>query len=287
MAAVAGEGERALEGRTALVTGGGTGIGLGCARALLQAGATVTLAGRREEVLARAAKQLGPEARPGAEVRTAVCDVTREEDVQRAVERAVDARGHLDVAVANAGTGFGSFLLLTDAASFRQALDLNVVGSFHTIKAAALAMKDSGGGSIVAMSSVAGALPHRSMPAYCTAKAGLEMLVRCAADELGCFEIRVNAVAPGIVATETMERFVIPSREVVESYLDNMPLRRLGTALDVGRLVRFLAGPESSWITGQVIGIDGGHSLRCGPDYAPLLRPGFGEETWKFLHGDR
>jgi NAD(P)-dependent dehydrogenase (short-subunit alcohol dehydrogenase family) len=278
--------ELALEGRKVLVTGGGTGIGFGCARALLRDGASVTLAGRREEVLVQAARELAAGAPPGAEVRTAVCDVTREEEVQRAVARAADPRGRLDVAIANAGTGFGSFLLVTDAASFRQALDLNILGGFNTIKAAALAMKDSGGGAIVAMSSIAGALTHRSMPAYCTAKAGLEMLVRCAADELGCFEIRVNAVAPGIVATEMMERFVIPNREVVEEYLDNMPLRRLGSVDDVAALVRFLAGPESSWITGQVIGVDGGHALRRGPDYAAMLRPGFGEETWKFLHGD-
>jgi NAD(P)-dependent dehydrogenase (short-subunit alcohol dehydrogenase family) len=111
------------------------------------------------------------------------------------------------------------------------------------------------------------------------------MLVRCAADELGCHGIRVNAVAPGIVATEMMERFVIPNRAVVEDYLDNMPLRRLGSVEDVAGLVRFLAGPESSWITGQVIGVDGGHSLRRGPDFAPLLRPALGEETWRFLHG--
>ncbi|MBM4268132.1 MAG: SDR family oxidoreductase [Deltaproteobacteria bacterium] len=277
---------KALEGKTALVTGGGTGIGLGCARALLRDGATVTIAGRRSDVLEAAAASLAAEAPDGAEVRWLTCDVTVEEDVKRAVGRAADTSGHLDIAVANAGTGFGSYILLTDAATFRQALDLNVIGSYNTIRAAAFAMKDSGGGSIVAMSSVAGALSHRSMPAYCTAKAGLDMLVRCAADELGGFGIRVNSVRPGIVATEIMEAFVIPNQDVVGDYLEKMPIRRVGEIDDVGRLVRFLAGPESSWITGQAIGIDGGLTVRGGPNYDPMMRALLGEDAWKIVRGD-
>lgn len=273
-----------LAGKTALVTGGGTGIGMGCARALLAEGAIVTIVGRRAEVLEQAAAGLR-EAVPGAEVRWRTCDVTQEEQVAAAVAHAADAEGHLDVAVANAGTGFGSFLLLTDAATFRQALDLNILGTFNTIKAAALAMKDSGGGSIVAMSSVAGAVVHPSLPAYCTAKAGMEMLVRCAADELGPFGIRVNAVRPGIVATEIMEQFVIPNQEVVADYLDNMPIARIGTPDDVARLVCFLAGPDSTWITGQAIGVDGGHALRRGPRYDAMLRPLLGEEAWRLVKG--
>lgn len=273
-----------LAGKTALVTGGGTGIGTGCARALLAEGAIVTIVGRRADVLEQAATGLR-EAVPGGEVRWRTCDVTKEEEVAAAVAHAADAKGHLDVAVANAGTGFGSFILLTDAATFRQALDLNILGTFNTIKAAALAMKDSGGGSIVAMSSVAGAVVHPSLPAYCTAKAGMEMLVRCAADELGVFGIRVNAVRPGIVATEIMEQFVIPNQEVVADYLDNMPIARIGTPGDVARLVCFLAGPDSTWITGQAIGVDGGHSLRRGPRYDAMLRPLLGEEAWRLVKG--
>jgi NAD(P)-dependent dehydrogenase (short-subunit alcohol dehydrogenase family) len=274
-----------LAGKTALVTGGGTGIGFGCARALLAEGAAVTIVGRRGDLLEQKARELAA-ADPRADVRWKTCDVTSEEDVAAAVAHAADERGHLDVAVANAGTGFGSFILLTDAATFRQALDLNVLGTFNTIKAAALAMKDSGGGSIVAMSSVAGAIVHPSMPAYCSAKAGMEMLVRCAADELGHFGIRVNAVRPGIVATEIMEQFVLPNQEVVDDYLDNMPIARVGSVEDVARLVCFLAGPDSSWITGQAIGVDGGHSLRRGPRYDAMMRPLLGEEAWRLVKGE-
>jgi NAD(P)-dependent dehydrogenase (short-subunit alcohol dehydrogenase family) len=274
-----------LAGKTALVTGGGTGIGFGCARALLADGAAVTIVGRRAELLEGGAAKLAAEV-PGGDVRWKTCDVTREDEVAAAVAHAADARGHLDIAVANAGTGFGSFILLTDAATFRQALDLNVLGTFNTIKAAALAMKDSGGGSIIAMSSVAGAIVHPSLPAYCSAKAGMEMLVRCAAEELGHFGIRVNSVRPGIIATEIMEQFVIPNQDVVAEYLDNMPIARVGTVEDVARVVCFLAGPDSTWITGQAIGVDGGHSLRRGPRYDAMMRPILGEEAWRLVKGD-
>ncbi len=275
-----------LEGKTALITGGGTGIGFGCARALLMDGATITIVGRRADVLEQAAARLEADAPAGAGVRFLTCDVTDEEAVTAAVAYAADAKGHLDIAIANAGTGFGSYILLTDAATFRQALDLNILGSYNTIRAAAFAMKDSGGGSIVAVSSIAGAITHQAMPAYCTAKAGLDMLVRCAADELGHFGIRVNSIQPGLTATEIMDAFVLPNEEVVDDYIDNMPLGRVGTTEDVAQLARFLAGPESSWITGQSVAVDGGHTLRRGPRYDALFRPGMGEDVWKVVKGD-
>jgi len=276
----------ALQGKTALVTGGGTGIGKGCARRLLREGASVTLAGRREEVLRKAANELMERAPEGAEVRVAVCDVTEEAQIASAVDTARKGRDRLDVVVANAGTGFGSYILITDAATFRKALDLNILGTFNTIKAAALAMKETGGGSIVSISSIAATLTHPSMPAYCASKAGMEMLVRCAADELGAFKIRVNTVRPGIIATEIMEKFVLNREDVLADYLSNMPLSRVGSVEDVANLVAFLAGSEASWITGASIPVDGGHALRRGPDFSSMLRPALGEETWKFLHGD-
>jgi NAD(P)-dependent dehydrogenase (short-subunit alcohol dehydrogenase family) len=265
-----------LAGHHALVTGGGTGIGLACSRALAADGAIVTIAGRRPDVLEAAAKVLRT-AVPDAEIRTATCDVTDEDAVAAAVAHAVDDRGRLQIAVANAGTGFGSHILITKAESWRQAMDLNIVGGFNTIKHSGLAMKE-GGGSIVAMSSIAGAVTHRFLSAYCAAKAGLEMLVRCAADELGVFGIRVNAVRPGIVPTPATEGNIVAIPEVREDYLQQMPISRLGTPDDVAATVRFLAGPESSWITGQAIGVDGGHSLRRGPDYEPMQRMYLGDE---------
>jgi NAD(P)-dependent dehydrogenase (short-subunit alcohol dehydrogenase family) len=134
------------------------------------------------------------------------------------------------------------------------------------------------GGSIVAMSSIAGAVTHRFLSAYCAAKAGLEMLVRCAADELGVFGIRVNAVRPGIVPTPGTEGNILAVPEVRDDYLHQMPISRIGTPDDVAATVRFLAGPESSWITGQALGVDGGHSLRRGPDSERMQRWFLGDQ---------
>jgi NAD(P)-dependent dehydrogenase (short-subunit alcohol dehydrogenase family) len=251
----------ALLGLSALVTGGGSGIGLGTAQRLAADGATVTIAGRTEEKLAAAAALI-----PGASY--VVADVTDEADVEQAVVEAAASSGRLDVLFACAGgSRHGGPIIASDADAWRATVDLNLVGTFLCIKHAAKLMMQNGGGSIIGMSSIAGHTTHRFMSAYCASKAGIEMLVKCAADELGEYGIRVNGVQPGIVDTELMS-FITAGGPVLESYYANMPVARVGTVADVAAVVAFLAGPESTWITGQMIGIDGGHQLRRGPDYS-------------------
>ena len=131
-------------------------------------------------------------------------------------------------------------------------------------------MAASGGGSIIAMSSIAGHSTHRLMSAYCVGKAGIEMLVKVAADELGGQGIRVNAVQPGLVDTDLVG-FITAGGKLLDDYMEQMPVSRVGTVDDIAAVVRFLAGPESTWITGQMIGIDGGHQLRRGPQYGLLF----------------
>ncbi len=176
----------------ALVTGGGSGIGLACASWLLRDGCAVTIAGRTEAKLVGAAEGLRADAPDGVEVSTVACDVADEGAVRDAVGRASEAVGGLHIAVLAAGTGTFGPVLTTDVAAWQAVLDTNLTGTFLGIKHAGAQIAASGGGAIVAISSIAGPLTHRFMSAYCVSKAGLEALVRNAADELGIAGVRVE-----------------------------------------------------------------------------------------------
>ncbi len=264
-----------FEGQSALVTGGATGIGLACATHLARDGAAVVLAGRRAEKLEEAAATLRAAGAP--EVHTVVCDVTDEAAVEAAVGVAAGV-GRFTMVVANAGTGAASPLHLMPLEEWNSVLGTNLTGAFLTIKHSAAHLARNGGGSIVAVSSIAGPLTHRYMTSYCVSKAGLEMLVRQAADELGSVGIRANAVRPSLVPTD-ISVGLTGSPEIVQDYLDQIPVGRLGTVDDIASAVRFLLGPESSWITGQCIGTDGGHTLRRGPNLTPLMEMVLGPEA--------
>ncbi|MEY2433647.1 MAG: hypothetical protein QOC92_3372, partial [Acidimicrobiaceae bacterium] len=179
--------------------------------------------------------------------------------------------GGLDILFANAGGShhMGPFDS-ADLDGVRATIDLNLVGTIICIKHAVPVMKDAGGGSIIGMSSGAGHFPHRSLWAYGASKAGIEEACRYAAEELGSSGIRVNVVQPGIIDDELMT-FITAGGKLLDDYLANMPLGRVGTVEDVAEAVRFLAGPESSWITGACLPIDGGHHLRRGANYALLF----------------
>ena len=260
---------KSLVGTAALVTAGGTGLGLGIATRLAEDGCVVTICGRREAVLSAACEEIGNDSR------YIVCDVTQDDQVKAAVEAAAQPLNRLDIAVANAGGGVAAGpLVLTDLDAWNATLALTVTSTLSTIRHAAPVMSRSNGGAIVAVSSIAGHKTHRNLGQYCVAKAGVEMLVRNSADELGRYGIRVNGVRPGLVPTE-MAAGLEQTPAVREDYLQQMPLGRLGTPQDVAAAVRFLAGPEASWITGRLLGVDGGHSLRRGPDLDALFSEAF------------
>ena len=267
-------GDAVLGDEVALVTGGGSGIGLGCARALAADGATVVLAARGVERLESSADELRREL-PSARVETVECDVTDEASVEAACAAASEL-GRFTIVVANAGYGAASPFHLTPLEEWEGVLGVNLTGAFLTMKHAVPHLVANGGGSIVAVSSIAGVETHRFMTPYTVSKAGLEMLVRQVADELGPHGVRANAVRPGLVPTEaTTGLLAVP--EVLDDYLEQMPLGRTGTTRDVAELVRFLAGPESSWVTGTCIGVDGGHHLRRGPNLDSVMA---------LVHGD-
>jgi NAD(P)-dependent dehydrogenase (short-subunit alcohol dehydrogenase family) len=265
-----------LSGRNALVTGGGSGIGLACARRLLSDGATVTLAGRSEARLRAATASLIEDAPDGAGVRWVACDVTDEADVAAAVARA-DTESGLSIVVASAGTGWVEPVTTLAVASYRKVIDTNLTGTFLTLKHTAPRIAGSGGGAFTAISSVAGTLTTRFLAPYCAAKAGVDMLVRSAADELGHLGVRVNSVQPGLVPTELSEALV-EDASIRADWVEQMPLGRLGMVDDVAAAVRFLSGSGASWITGVCVPVDGGNHLRRGPNLDPYVERTFGSQ---------
>ena len=258
-----------LQGKLVLVTGGGTGIGRACAARLATEGASVTICGRTEQTLAAAVADI--DCGDGGSVSYQVTDVTSEDDMARVAQAAADAGGHLHGVVANAGGGggMGPYHLL-DTDEFKRVLNLNVVGTMLTIKHTVERLAAAGGGSFVAMSSLAGNVTHPYFGAYTAGKAGIEAMIRNAADEFGPAGVRFNAVRPGFIATEIME--AIPRDSAVyASYIENTPLGGVGRPSDVAALVAFLISDESRWITGTAINVDGGHGLRRGPDFGSFL----------------
>jgi NAD(P)-dependent dehydrogenase (short-subunit alcohol dehydrogenase family) len=260
-----------LDGRVALVTGGGTGLGLACARALVTAGARVMLAARREPVLREACQALGEAAH------FVRCDVADDASVEDAVAATEERLGPLSLAVNAAGAASLGSVLNSTSVELTATLDTNLVGVFRCVRAEARAMRAHGSGSIVNVSSIAGKLTHRWMTAYCISKAGVNMLTRCAADDLGEHGIRVNAVMPGLVPTD-LAAPLSGNPEAVAEYQRCMPQARLGSPEEVGDTVAFLLSDAAAWVTGQCLAVDGGHTIRKGPDLVPLFRKILPEE---------
>lgn len=266
-----------LAGKTALVTGGGSGIGLACAKAFHRDGATVVLVGRDADRLGRARAELESQPNGNGRVLAYPGDAGREADVAAAVALAEETTGRLDIAVANAGTGALGPIVAMDDAGWQRVMQTNLSGTFYTFKHAGAAIARSGGGAMCSISSIAGVRTHRFMGAYCASKAAIDMLARNTADELGGVGVRVNSVCPGLVDTE-LSAGLRGSEAIRDDYLDCMPIARLGTVDDIAAAVRFLCGPEASWITGVVLSVDGGHHLRRGPNIDALAALMFPEE---------
>lgn len=256
-----------LHGQHALVVGGGSGIGLGTARLLARDGARVTIAGRTADTLAAAADELATE---GLEVAWTTCDAMVARDVAAAVASASDTDHGLHIAVVVPGGASITPVLAYGDDQFSAEVDRNVRPVFLTLKYAGRAMVRAGGGAFVAVSSTAAAFSTRYLAAYGAGKAAVDALVRVAADELGEYGVRVNSVRPGLTRTgATAGAFAHPG--MLAAFAAGQPLARHGEVADVAATIRHLAGPESSWITGQALAVDGGHTLRAFVDYADLL----------------
>lgn len=248
-----------LASKVALVTGAASGIGLGIARRFLDEGASVLFADIN-------AKAVGAAVPAGASAATAVADITKEDDVIAMVDAAVEAFGRLDIAV-NAAYGVkaippdlppsGVFMLDQSTDYFDAVIDVGLVGPFRCIRHEARQMVAQGhGGVIINLASINARQPAETMSSYCSAKAGVEMLTRCAALELGSRGIRVAAIAPGLIDTP-MTSFLIENEKVLAQYLRAVPLGRAGTTDDVASAAVFLASDDASFVSGETLVVDG------------------------------
>lgn len=253
---------RVLEGKTAFVSGASQGIGFACARALAQDGAAVCIMSRRPDAIEAARDKLVAEV-PGARIVARAGDAVSEHDVCTALDDARAISGELDIVVSVVGEPVFRPLLMRTLEDVRQEFDINFASAFLAVRYAVPQMRP--GGAIVCVSSAAATQSGWGLSIYGSAKAALERFVRAAAFELGGAGVRVNAVRPGL--TLPAEREADPAlQKMITAYRHETPLGRIGRPEEVASAVRFLAGPESGWVTGQTFSADGGLDQGKGPD---------------------
>ncbi|HEV3156292.1 MAG TPA: 3-oxoacyl-[acyl-carrier-protein] reductase [Candidatus Baltobacteraceae bacterium] len=246
--------ERLLNGRVAVVTGAGRGIGRAIAREFARAGAHVALLARTASDLEETAALISAEA---ADVRTMVIptDVADPAAVTAAVAQTLSAFERIDCAVANAGITLDNLVMRTSPAEFGTVVDTNLKSAFYLTSAVARPMMKQRSGSIIMVSSIIGLAGNAGQAAYAASKAGMLGLTKSVAKELGSRNIRVNAVAPGYIETAMTESLSEAAREY---FRKSIPLGRLGTPEDVSGAVLFLCSDSARYITGQTLVVDGG-----------------------------
>ena len=242
-----------VDGRAAIVTGAGRGIGAATALLLAEAGADVVLASRTVEQLEAVAKEIDGLGRRAV---VAPMDVNDNDSVASLVDRCIEAFGRVDIVVNNAGGTMPRPLLDTSPGYLERAFHFNVTSAFVLSKAAIPHMVAAGEGSIVNISSAIGRLRDRGMLAYGTAKAALSHMTRMMAADLAP-KVRVNAIAVGSVATSAPE-VVLENDELRAQMIQGTPLKRLGQPDDIALAALYLASPAASWVTGKILEIDGG-----------------------------
>ncbi len=245
-----------LRGKGALITGGSRGLGKATALTLAAEGCNIAIAARTPETLSATASEI---AARQASVHTIEADVTVAEDVTRMVDSAAESLGRLDALVVNAGGAQGDGLLDATDADWQATLDINLMHAVRSIRAAVPHMRDSGGGSIVIVSSISGI--KSAVPAqYGVAKAAQVFLASSLSLELAQYNVRVNCVAPGSIMFEGggWARRALEMPDVMDEFSrSQFPHKRLGTAQEIADAVTFLCSPRSSWVVGTTLSVDG------------------------------
>ena len=242
----------AVHGQVAIVTGAGRGIGRACALALAQAGADVALAARTAADLESVAGEVRAAGRRAVVV---PCDVNDDASLDRLVATAVGELGKVTILVNNAGGAGPNDPRRMPGADFARVLAWNVVPAYSLIQKCARPMRDAGGGAVVNISSTAARYAQKHFSAYGAAKAALNQMTRNLAQDFAP-HLRINAVEPGSILTDALAPYLTAERRA--SMVERTPLARLGEVQDVAATVLFLASPASAWITGKVLGVDGG-----------------------------
>ncbi|MET0235716.1 MAG: SDR family NAD(P)-dependent oxidoreductase [Kibdelosporangium sp.] len=242
-----------LSGKVALVTGGTKGIGRCTVRALAEAGATVVLTGRDEANAKEVAAELAAEL--NAQVSGLALDVTDSAAIGSLVRGVAKEHGKLDICVANAGVLEDALIGMINDDIVTRMLSTNVAGTIHTVQAAARAMMRKRSGAIVVLASIVGERGSAGQTAYAASKAAVGNVARSTAKELGRYGIRVNGVAPGVIETAMTAHL---ADDVIVKRTADTPLARLGKPEEVARVIRFLVSDEASFVTGQILGVDGG-----------------------------
>jgi gluconate 5-dehydrogenase len=254
-----------LNGKVALITGGGRGIGRFIAAGLAEAGADLVIASRKMKNLEATAEEIRKDC--GVRVLPVACDLQKEEDIDRLVGSALEAFKRIDILVNNAGATWGAPTLEFPLERWDQLFNVNVRGVWILTQKVARVMKAQGGGTIINISSIMGfrgsdEKGHPAVP-YNSTKAAVNLLTMNLAVKLAPYNIRVNAIAPGFFRTDMMVYIEKPEfREQYERMLDQIPMRRVGNMDDMKGLAVFLASDASAYMTGQVVVNDGGYLAR-------------------------
>ena len=241
-----------LSDKVSIVTGASRGIGRAIALALASQGAKVVASARNAEALAELIAKIKSQ---GGDALAVVGDVAVEDDANNLVKKAVEAYGQVDVFINNAGITRDGLLLRMKNADWDAVLDTNLKGAFLCTRAVAKVMSKQRSGRIINISSVVGEMGNAGQANYCASKAGLLGLTKSVARELARRNVTVNAITPGFITTEMTEDM---TEKAQETMTEQIPLGRPGSAEDVANAVIFLASEQSAYITGQVLGVNGG-----------------------------